>query len=100
MLSICMARRKRSYASRRPRRRSSSGGGTKQILDGVLAGTAMSLARKFLPNTPFVDDAAVLGVGYFRKNQTLKIIGGMGLGQDLAGIIPLGKGMTTTGGYI
>lgn len=101
-----MARRKSRvvYRTRRaaPRRRRSGGGGgnTKQIIDGVIAGVGLGLARKFLPNTPFVDDAVVLGVGFFRKNPTLKIIGGMGLGQDLAAIIPLGKGINTTGGYI
>ena len=99
-----MAKRRVIYRNRRaaPRRRraSSSGGGTKQIIDGVIAGVGMSLARKFLPNIPFIDDAAVLGVGYFRKNSTLKIIGGMGIGQDIGAMLPIGQGMTTTGGYI
>ena len=92
--------RYRTRAKKVYRRARTGGGSQKQVIDGVLAGVGMSLARKFLPNIPFIDDAAVLGIGYFRNNPTLKIIGAMGVGQDIGGMLPIGQGMTTTGCYI
>ena len=83
-----MARRRKYRYKTRTRtvyRKARSGGGSlKPIIDGVLAGAGATLIRKFV-NFPYVDDLAVLGVGYFRNNNTLKTIGAMGLGSDLLG---------------
>lgn len=98
-----MARRKkysyrpRYYRAKRYYRRARSGGGSfKPIIDGLLAGAGASLIKKYV-NVPFADDIAVLGVGYFRKNDTLKTIGGMGLSGDLLGGLGIGS---TSGGYL
>jgi len=95
-----MARRKKyrtRYKTRTIYRKARSGGGSfKPIIDGVLAGAGATLIKRFV-NVPFADDLAVLGVGYFRNNTTLKVLGGMGLAGDLLG----GMGMNgTNGGYI
>lgn len=71
------------------------GGSFKPVIDGLIAGAGATLIRKFV-NIPFADDLAVLGVGYFRNNQTLKTIGGMGLSGDLLG----GIGISNNGGYV
>lgn len=94
-----MAKR-RSYRRRaypKVRRARSAGGSNKAIIDGLLAGAAASLIKRFV-NFPFADDAALLGVGYFRNNNTLKTLGGVGLASDLIGNIGLGG--TNGGGYI
>ena len=77
------------YIRSRPkrRRRSTGGGGKKDIIDGLIAGAAATLIKKYI-NVPFADDAAMLAVGYFRHNTTLKTIGAIGLGSDLVGSIP------------
>jgi len=98
-----MAKRRRSYKTRyRTRTRTvyrkarSGGGSLKPIIDGLMAGAGATLLKKYL-NVPFADDLAVLGVGYFRNNTTLKTIGGMGLAGDLLG----GIGMNgNAGGYV
>ena len=93
-------RRTRRYSPRRGRRtysRARGGGGKyKPVIDGLLAGVAATLVKRFLPNTPFADDAALIGVGIFRKNPTLTTIGAMGLGSDL--IAGFGGGMPGGGG--
>ena len=68
----------------------------KPIIDGILAGVGASLVKKYT-NLPFADDLVMLGVGYFRKNPTLKTIGAIGLGSDLIGVFPGGQ---MNGGYI
>jgi len=96
-----MARRKRTYRRRRTRRyvsrARSFGGGFKQELDGMMAGAAAAAVTKFT-NMPYVDDLAVIAIGKFRKNNTLKTIGGLSLGSDLAASFLGGKGGTNFGG--
>lgn len=77
--------------------RSRGGGGSfKPIIDGFIAGAGANLIKRFI-NIPYADDIVVLGVGYFRKNDTLKTIGAMGLSGDLLGGFGGGSG---NGGYI
>lgn len=79
-------------------KRARGGGGSfKPVIDGMLAGAGANLIKRFV-NVPFADDIAVLGVGYFRNNNTLKTIGGMGLAGDLLG--GFGLGGSNGGGYI
>ena len=95
-----MARKKTRYRYRTKKiyRRARGGGGKhKPIIDGILAGAGATLIKRFLPNTPFADDLAMLGVGWFRKNPTLMTIGAIGLGSDL--VAGFGGGQTG-GGYI
>lgn len=92
-------RRKYRYKTRYKNvyRKARGGGGSfKPVIDGLIAGAGANLIKKFV-NVPFADDIAVLGVGYFRNNTTLKTLGGMGLASDLLGGMNLGG---TNGGYI
>lgn len=70
---------KRSY-----RRASGGAGGFKPIVDGVLAGAGGQVASKYIG--AWGQPAAILGVGYFMKNNTLKTIGGMQIGAMLGGM--------------
>ena len=88
-----MARR-RSYArtrtvyrkARRTYRRSrgfGKGGMVGNIIDGAITGAIQGI----IPDNAlygFGDTAAILGVGWFRKNATLQTIGGYQLGLKLA----------------
>ena len=67
------------------------------MIKGLIAGAGATLIKKYI-NLPFADDLAVLGVGYFMKDNTLKTIGAVGLGSDLANNI--GGGATNGGGYL
>jgi len=87
-----MARRK-TY--RRYSRRASS---MNPLIKGIIAGAGATMIKKYL-NVPFADDLAVLGVGYFMKDNTLKTIGAVGLGSDLAGTFT-GNGTNGGGQYI
>ena len=87
-----MARRK-TY--RRYSRRASS---MNPLLKGIIAGAGATMIKKYL-NVPFADDLAVLGVGYFMKDNTLKTIGAVGLGSDLAGTFT-GNGTNSGGQYL
>lgn len=94
---INMARRRRTrrrvYAARRSprtryrtrtvyrRARRAAGGSMKPIIDGALAGIAGQLAGNFMGG--FGQPIAHLGIGYFRKNNTLKTLGGIELGSML-----------------
>ncbi|PNX49552.1 MAG: hypothetical protein BV456_08830 [Thermoplasmata archaeon M8B2D] len=78
------------------RRARGGGGGFKPVIDGLIAGAGAKIIRSFV-NVPFADDIAVLGVGYFRRNDTLKTIGGMGLAGDLLSGFGMGG---DSGGYI
>jgi hypothetical protein len=72
-------------------------GGTKQILDGVLAGVGGQLAGKYVGG--WGAPIATLGVGMFRNNTTLKTIGGLEIGGMIAGMIPfIGNGGTNGSG--
>jgi len=70
---------------------------TNALMKGIIAGAGASVIKKYL-NVPFADDLAVLGVGYFMKDKTLQTIGAVGLGSDLAGLMPGGSG--GNGGYL
>jgi len=94
--------RKRKYRTRYRtkkvyRRARTSGGKYKDVIDGVLAGAGSILIKKYI-NIPFADDLALLGVGYFRRNPTLKVLGGVGIAGDLLGMV--GMNNTNKGGYI
>ena len=94
-----MARRTRTRYRTRVKRvysRSRSFGGvkTKQILDGVLAGAAETFATRYLG--AWGEPAALIGVGWFRRNTTLSTLGGIEIGQMIGGMV--GGGGATTGG--
>lgn len=55
----------------------------KPILDGAIAGVAGGILSNWLGG--YGRPAGHLAVGYFRKNNTLKTIGGVELGEALAG---------------
>jgi hypothetical protein len=61
-------------------------GSIKQPLDGVLAGVAAQAGSKYLGG--WGTGAGYLGVGYFRNNTTLKTLGGVAFGRQIAGMIP------------
>lgn len=71
------------------------GGSMKPIIDGLMAGAGANLLSKYV-NIPMADDLAILGVGYFRNNATLKTIGALGLGSDL---VSMGLGGQTKNVY-
>ena len=106
-----MARRRRTYAARTPRRRtvtryvksrrrrkSNGGNSMKPIIDGLIAGAAGQVASKYIGN--WGHPAATLGIGYFRKNTTLKTEGARELGAMLATQLPvIGGGNSPYGVY-
>lgn len=64
------------------------------VVDGVLTGVAQSV----IPDSiPFADELAPIGVGWFRKNDTLMTLGGYSLGTKLASMITGGFGGNSTG---
>lgn len=64
---------------------------TKQIIDGALAGVAAQAGSKYLGS--WGTAAGYAGVGMFRKNSTLQVLGGVALGRQIAGMIPfIGNG--------
>ena len=84
-------------ARRKTYRRARGGGGKyKGLIDGIIAGAVASGVKKYV-NFPFIDDLSLIGVGMFRKNQTLVTLGAVGLGSDLLGMAPGGR---SNGGYI
>ena len=95
-----MAKRKTRTVYRKAKRvyRRASGGGFKPVIDGAIAGAAGNVASKFLGS--YGMPAAAIGIGIWRKNSTLKTIGGLELGAMLSQNIPfLGNGGGNTGGY-
>lgn len=86
---------KRSYSRGR-----GGGGKYKAVIDGLLAGVAAKLAKQYLGNIPIIDDVAMVGVGAYRKNQTLMTLGGVSLAADLINMTGLGgNGSATNGGF-
>jgi hypothetical protein len=75
-----MARR-RSY-KKYYRKARTFGGGMKPVIDGLLVGAATGFLRGKIP---YADPIATLGIGYFRNNATLKVLGGVELGEALLG---------------
>lgn len=95
-----MARRKSRirYRTKKVYRRARSGGGSmKPIIDGVLAGAGGQLAAKYLG--AYGQPIAHLGIGYFRNNPTLKVLGAMEIGNILVSSFTGGAG-AGSGGYI
>jgi len=78
-----MARR-RTTARRYARR---AGGSMKPIIDGALAGLGGQILGNYIG--AYGAPIATLGVGFIRKNNTLKTLGGVELGASLAGMIPI-----------
>ena len=74
------------------------GGKYKPVIDGVMAGVISKLAKQYLGNIPIIDDVAMVGVGAFRRNQTLMTLGGVSLAADLIGMTGLGGG-NANGGF-
>jgi len=83
-----MARKRKSYSRR------SSGIINNKLLSGIVGGAAATIVRQKV-NMPYLDDLTLMAVGYFMKNSTLKTIGAVGLGSDLASGFTGGNG-----GYI
>jgi len=77
--------RKRKYSRR------SSSIVINKLLSGIVGGAAATVVRQKV-NMPYVDDLALMAVGYFMKNSTLKTIGAVGLGSDLASSLTGGNG--------
>ena len=65
---------------------------TKNVLDGVIVGVAQSAIPDVIP---MQDPLIALGVGWWRKNQTLTTLGGLQLGASLGGMF---GGSGTVGG--
>ena len=87
-----MAKAKTVYRYRSPKKRTSRRRGAygtqammKPAIDGVIAGIAPGLVRRFAGNVlgQFTDVAALGAVGYFRKNPTLIMLAGYEAGQLL-----------------
>jgi len=74
--------RKRSYRKYAKR----AGKSFKPMIDGTLAGVGAALGQKYLGN--WGSAIGYAGVGYFRNNNTLKTMGGVALGRQIAGMIP------------
>lgn len=81
-----MARRKRTY-----RRRASS---MNPMIKGIVGGAASKIGRNF---HPLGGAAALIGVGYFMKDSTLKTLGSMELGSALVGMTGIGGGGGSNG---
>lgn len=90
-----MASRTRRYASRAR----SFGGRSKPLIDGALAGVATPFAANYLGR--YGAPAALIGVGMFRKNDTLTTLGAFNLGASLiAGSGVMGTSAMPAGGYL
>lgn len=88
---VKMARR-RTGVKRYVRR---SAGGAKPIIDGAMAGLGANVLGGFIG--PWGAPIATLGVGFIRKNNTLKTLGGYELGAQIAGFLPI-PGIASTYG--
>lgn len=92
-----MARRRnyRRYAARayggarrayRGYRRRGGAGGFRPVINGLIAGVVANLAVKYIGS--WGAPAANIGAGWWLKNDTLKTIGGIQLGNVVSGMIP------------
>ena len=87
-----MAKAKIKYRTRAKKvyRRARGGGGQfKGLIDGFLAGAGGQVASKYIG--VWGHPAAAMGIGYFRRNETLKILGAREAGA-IAGQMFLGGG--------
>ncbi len=91
-----MARRR--YAKKVYRRARSSGGSFKPYIDGALGGIAAQLGTKYAG--AWGTGLGYSAVGQFRNNPTLKVMGGIAIGRQIAGMIPMigGNGGGTSQG--
>lgn len=71
----------------------------KPIIDGALAGVAGNIASRYVG--AWGAPIATLGIGYFRKNNTLKTIGGIEAGAMLGSMVGgvFGGGNGNGGGF-
>jgi len=90
-----MARR-RSYR-KRARRAYSKTGSFKPALDGMIAGAGGQIASQFVGS--WGRPLAHLGVGIYFKNNTLKTLGGIGLGEMVGGMVGGVFGGSNGGGF-
>jgi len=89
-----VARRRSKRAARRVY---GARGGMKPIMDGVIGGVVAEAGQKVLGG--YGGAIGTIAAGYFRKNATLKTIGGYQLGSMLGDQIPgIGGGGTVAGG--
>lgn len=85
----------RSYAGRGR----SFGKGGSGLMGNVIDGAMVGVIQGIVPDDMFfgmVDPLAMIGVGWFRKNQTLQTLGGYQLGLKATQFF--GGGRTATGG--
>jgi hypothetical protein len=66
-------------------RRASSGNSFKPIVNGVLAGAGGKLATKYVGS--WGRPLAYVGIGYFMKDNTLKTLGGIGIGETIGSMV-------------
>ncbi|GAH96110.1 unnamed protein product [marine sediment metagenome] len=101
-----MAKRRRKSA-RRAYSKARRGGYTSRkagmgaVINNVLDGLMVGGVQSFVPNDAlggFADTLAPIGVGWFRKNDTLMTIGGYQLGIKLAQKYGGATGAATGGG--
>lgn len=98
--SYSRPRRVYRYVSRSRARSYAPRGQGKQIIDGLMAGAGGAIASKYIGNSALVQPAVNIGVGYFRRNSTLKTLGGVQLGVALANMFTgNGAGIGGGGGY-
>lgn len=103
-----MAKRRRKSTRRRAvYSRARRGGYTSRkaglgaVINNVLDGLIVGGVQSFIPNDAlggFADTLAPIGVGWFRKNDTLMTIGGYQLGIKLAQKFGGATGAATGGG--
>jgi len=78
------------------RRRNSNSGGTKDLIDGGLAGIGGNIASRWLG--PYGHPASALIIGWWRKNKVLKVIGAREAGALFGQKVPfLGGGSAGVG---
>lgn len=95
LLGMARRRARRYYPRAKKVYRRARGGGKGGIIKNVLDGAIVGVAQGYIPPTAlfgFGDVLVPLGVGWFRKNPTLQVIGGYQLGIKLAAGIGGGGG--------
>jgi hypothetical protein len=84
---------KKAYRRSSSRKGKLTGGIFGNVVDGILVGAVQNI----IPQNAlggFAAPATMLGVGWFRGNQTLQVIGGYQLGLKLAGMMTGSTGGT------
>ena len=85
-----MAAKRRYYPrAKKVYKRARSGFGQGKLIGNVIDGVIVGAVQNIIPNNAlggFGDALVPLGVGWFRKNPTLQVIGGYQLGLKIAGM--------------